>query len=124
MAGIGAFIWKIAVACYLLATGVLGMDKGGDLNTIFGVINQSNSILVVIAGVIALIAGICIILEMLNIKVSFLDTLILIIAVIWVIFTILMIVYLVGNFDWENLAKVAVYVMVSASLLIASKRFA
>ncbi|MCL2720716.1 MAG: hypothetical protein FWD47_05195 [Treponema sp.] len=123
MSGLGAFIWKIAVALYLFATGVMGMTKGGDLSVIFGVIGQGNSILVVIAGVIALIAGVCIILEMLNVSISFLDTLILIIAIIWVVFTILMVIVLIGNFDWAPLANVAVYVMVSASLLIASKKF-
>jgi len=123
MAGLGNLIWKIAVAMYLLAVGVLGIQKQGDLNAIFGTINLSNSILVVVAGVIALVAGVCIILEMLNIRVSFLDTLILIIAIIWVVFTVLMIIYLFGGFGWARLANVAVYVMVCASLLIASKRF-
>ena len=123
MAGIGAIIWKIAVALYLFATGVLGLGKGGDLNEIFGVINLNNSILVVIAGVIALIAGVFLLLEMFNIKIAILDTLILIIAIIWVVFTILMIIYLFGGFGWDRLANVAVYIMVCASLLIASKKF-
>jgi hypothetical protein len=35
--GIGIFIWKIAVAVYLMAIGVMGIGKTGDLRVIFGI---------------------------------------------------------------------------------------
>jgi len=123
MAGIGAVIWKIAVALYLFATGILGVGKGGDLNVIFGTINLSNSAFVMVAGVIALIAGVFLLLEMFNIQINILGTLILIIAIIWAVFTVLMFLYLIADFGWARLAQLAVYVMVCASLLIASGRF-
>jgi len=125
MAGIGVFIWKIAVALYLLATGVLGIGKGGDLNHIFGAINLSGSIFVVIAGIIALIAGIFLLLEMFNIKIAILDTLIFIIAIIWAVFIVLLLIRWIGSgFGniWGTLQTLGVYVMVLASLLIASKK--
>ena len=34
-AGIGVFLWKISVALYLIANGVLGLNKGGDFKIIF-----------------------------------------------------------------------------------------
>ena len=123
--GLGIFLWKIAVALYLIANGVLGLTGGGDFSIIFGRM-KFPSIFVVIAGVIALVAGICIILEMLNISVSFLDTLILIVAVIWAVFIVIEIVAWLpelGKNLWHILQMLAVHVMVLASLLIASKKF-
>ncbi|MCL2764793.1 MAG: hypothetical protein FWD40_05880 [Treponema sp.] len=126
MAGLGVVIWKVAVALYLMATGVLGLSKAGDLNAILGAINLSNSIVVVIAGVIALIAGIFLLLELFNIKIAILDTLIFIIAIIWAIFIVLLLIqWIVSGFAgiWTTLQMLGTYVMVLASLLIASKRF-
>ena len=126
MGGIGVMIWKIAVALYLLASGVLGVSKSGDLNAIFGAINLSNSIFVVIAGIIAMVAGILLLLELFNIKVAILDTLIFIIAIIWAVFTILVLIQWIGSGFagiWGALQRIGVYVMVLASLLIASKKF-
>ena len=126
--GIGIFLWKIAVALYLIANGVLGLTKysGGDFDIIFGRMNFPG-IFVTIASVIALVAGILIVLEMLDIKVSFLDTLILIIAIIWAVYIVIEIVSWVTKAKSENLWHVlqmlAVHIMVLSSLLIASKRF-
>jgi len=132
---LGSFLWKISVALYLIANGVLGLFfKGGDFYIIFHkVFNvNANNPLVIIASVIALVAGIAVILEMLNVRVSFLDTLILIIAIIWAVYVIVEIIgwitnkYSTGvdalNF-WQILQRLAVHIMVLASLLIASKKF-
>ena len=125
---LGSFLWKISVALYLIANGVLGLFfKGGDFYIIFHkVFNvNANNPLVIIASVIALVAGIAVILEMLNVRVSFLDTLILIIAIIWAVYVIVEIVYMIqtkGDF-WLSLQRLAVHIMVLASLLIASKKF-
>jgi hypothetical protein len=123
--GLGVFLWKISVALYLIANGVLGLTGGGDFKVIFDRM-KFPGIFVVIAGVIALVAGICIILEMLNISVSFLDTLILIVAIIWAVFIVIEIVAWLpdlGKNLWHILQMLAVHVMVLASLLIASKKF-
>lgn len=125
-AGIGVFLWKISVALYLIANGVLGLKDGGDFKIIFETMNlgKNLSLFVTIAAVIALIAGIAVILEMLSIKLSFLDTLILIIAIIWVVYIVIEIIsWLKSGFSWEVIQKLAVHLMVLASLLIASRKF-
>jgi len=127
MAGIGSVIWKLAVALYLMATGVLGLNKSGDLAAIFyGVFKSDVGILIIVAGVIALIAGIFILLEMFNIKIAILDTLILIIAIIWAVFVVFLFITWIGaGFKpfWETLQILGVYIMVLGSLLVASKKF-
>jgi len=125
MSGIGNFLWKISVALYLIANGALGLMKRGDFKVMFGNIFKGDvSLLVIIAGIIALIAGIAILLEMFNIQISFLDTLILIIAVIWLVFLVFEIVgWLKSGFSFDVIQKLAVHLMVLASLMIASKKF-
>jgi hypothetical protein len=127
--GIGIFLWKISVALYLIANGVLGITtKGGDFKTIFARMFSGNvDTFVLIASVIALVAGIAILLEMLDIKLSFLDTLLLIVAIIWAIYIIIEIIGWITKEKSENLWHIlqmlAVHLMVLASLLHASKRF-
>ena len=130
--GLGIFLWKISVALYLIANGVLGLTKwtGGDFDIIFRRIGFSGGTLnlfVLVASVIAVVAGIAILLEMFNISFSFLDTLILIVAIIWAVYVVIEIVSWVtsgfsGNF-WHMLQMLAVHLMVLASLLVASKKF-
>jgi len=129
--GIGIFLWKISVALYLIANGVLGITKysGGDFDIIFrriGFGGSTLSLFVTLASVVALVAGIAILLEMFNIELSFLDTLILIIAIIWAVYVAIELVgWIKDGFKnlWHTLQMLAVHVMVLASLLIASKKF-
>ena len=126
--GIGIFLWKISVALYLIANGVLGLVRGGgDFRIILTNTMGLPLVIAQIAAVIALVAGIALILEMLNIKVSFLDTLILIIAIIWAIYVVIGLFSWLTNTAamdfWHMLQRLAVHLMVLASLLIASKRF-
>jgi len=129
--GLGVFLWKIAVALYLIANGVLGLTKysGGDFTTIFKRIGFSGDVLnvfVAVASVIALVAGIAVLLEMFNIRLSFLDSLILIIAVIWAVYIVIEIIGWITKGRSENLwyilQMLAVHIMVFSSLLIASKK--
>jgi len=126
--GIGIFLWKISVALYLIANGVLGITtKSGDFKIIFARMFGGNvDTFVLICSVIALVAGIAILLEMFNVQLSFLDTLILIIAIVWAIYVIIELIgwIKVGFNDlWHTLQMLAVHLMVLASLLIASKKF-
>jgi len=128
MAGLGNLIWKLSVALYLLATGVLGLDgKAGHLAEIItGIFKGDVKILVIIASVIAMVAGVLLILELFNIQVPILDTLILIVAIIWAVFIVFFLIKWIGSgFDklWEALQMLGVYVMVFASLFISSKKF-
>jgi len=127
MARLGDFIWKISVALYLLATGVLALNKGGHLAGILtDMFGRNIDFLIIIAGVIALLAGVFLLLELFNVKVPILDTLLLIVAIIWIVFAVFMLIRWIGggfkNF-WDVLQQLGIYVMVSASLLIASKKF-
>jgi hypothetical protein len=125
--GLGVFLWKISVALYLIANGVLGLinNRAGDFATIFGRIGLGGGLFVTIASVIALVAGIAILLEMFNIKLSFLDTLIFIVAIIWAVYIVVEIISWTKGFDnfWHVLQMLAVHLMVLGSLLIASKKF-
>jgi len=133
--GIGVFLWKISVALYLIANGVLGLaDKlfnKGDFYIIFNRMFRGDalSLFVTVASVIALVAGIAVLLEMFQIQLSFLDTLILIIAIIWAVYVVIEIFAWVtkgtgtGENLWSTLQRLAVHIMVLSSLLIASKKF-
>ena len=131
--GVGVFLWKIAVALYLIANGVLGLTKyanKGDFHVIFSrMFGESGNVLnvfVAVASVIALVAGIAVLLEMFNIRLSFLDSLILIIAVIWAVYIVIEIIGWITNArsgnPWSILQMLAVHIMVFSSLLIASKK--
>ncbi|MCL1958604.1 MAG: hypothetical protein FWF68_03285 [Spirochaetes bacterium] len=126
--GVGIFLWKISVALYLIANGILGLQSGGDFRVIFNRIGFGGSTLslfVTIASVIALVAGIAILLEMFNIRLSFLDTLIFIIAIIWAVYVVIEVVsWVTGGFKdfWHLLQMLAVHIMVLGSLLVASKK--
>ena len=125
---VGNFLWKISVALYLIANGVLGITKypDGDFKIIFNSIGLNNNIFVVAASVIALIAGIAIILEMLHVDIPFLETLILIIAIIWAVYVAIELIgwIRVGFKDlWHILQRLAVHLMVLGSLMIASGKF-
>ena len=124
MSRLAGWIFKISVALYLIVNGILGIMKDGELKVIISnIISGNNDIIVIIAGVIALIAGIAIVLEMLNIGIPGRDMLVFVIAIIWAIFVILKILHLFNGFSLGELASLAVYLMVLASLLEASHRF-
>jgi hypothetical protein len=128
MKGIGSLLWKISVALYLIANGVLGLSNGGDFRIILVNTMKFPAWLVTITAIIALVAGIAILLEMFNVQLSFLDTLIFIIAIVWVVYIIIEIIAWLqgGSFGkelWLTLQKLAVHLMVLGSLLIASKKF-
>ena len=124
MSGVGSVLWKISVALYLVTNGVLGLTgKSGDFAKIFDIFGRNSGIFVTIAAVISLIAGIVVLLEMFNISIPKLDFCIFIIAIIWAVFFVIAVINWIGSFSWEGLAQLAVYLMILASLIIASKRF-
>ncbi|MCL2211296.1 MAG: hypothetical protein FWB95_05185 [Treponema sp.] len=123
---IGQLLWKISVALYLIVNGYLGIvkDRKGDFSIILSGLFKDASVLIVIAGVIAFVAGICIVLHMLKIQVSFLPTLVLIVAIIWAVYVVIGVVNWIGDgFGWLGLQRLAIHIMVLASLMIASGKF-
>ena len=129
--GVGFFLWQLSVSLYLIANGVLGLQKyaGGDFLIIFtrmGFRGNVLSIFVIIASIIAFVAGIAILLDLFNVEIPFLNTLVLIIAVIWAVYIIIEIIsWVTGGFKdfFHLLQMLAVHLMVLASLLVASKKF-
>jgi hypothetical protein len=130
--GIGSFLWRLAVALYLIANGVLGITKvqSGDFWIIFnriGLKGDTLNLCVIICGVIAVVAGIALLLAMFSKSLpSIFFTLIFIIAIIWAVYVVLEIIsWVTGGFAnfWGMLQMLAVHIMVLASLLIASRKF-
>jgi hypothetical protein len=133
---VGAFLWQISVALYLIANGVLGLSRysGGDFQIMYRAFfgrGDLTSALVFITSIIAFIAGIGIVIELLNIEFPFLNSLLFIVAIVWIVYIVIeVITWLTGKGDYTFkkdlfyvLQKLAVHIMVLASLLVSSKRF-
>ncbi|MDR0656886.1 MAG: hypothetical protein LBG22_11275 [Treponema sp.] len=126
---IGSFLWQIAVALYLFANGVLGIQKGGDFKIIYGTLFSGDLLtaLTVITGIIALLAGILVLLELFNVEIGFLDTLVLVVAIVWLVYVVIEIFGWISGKYKQNFLHVlqllAVHLMVLGSLLVASKKF-
>ena len=129
--GITGFIWQISVSLYLIANGVLGLQKwsGGDFLFIFkrmGFSGNTLNILVVVASIIAFLAGIAILLDLFSVELPFLSTMVFIIAVFWAVYIIIEIVsWISGGFKdfFRELQLLAIHLMVLGSILVASKKF-
>jgi hypothetical protein len=127
--GVGQLIWKLSVAMYLIANGILGLNKRGDFKTIFDFVFKGTfaDMVVMIVSVIALVAGILVLFEMFRVKFSFLDELLFVVAIIWFVYIIIEIIYWLrtglGNDLWGIVQNLAAHLMVLGSLLIASRRF-
>jgi hypothetical protein len=129
---IGAFLWQIAVGLYLIANGILGIQKGGDFAIIYRAAfgrGDLTTLLIVVTGVVALIAGIALIVELFGLELSFLDLLIFIIAIVWAVYFIIEIISWIrgtafkGDTTLHVIQFLAVHLMVLGSLLTASKKF-
>jgi len=128
--GFGSFLWKISVALYLIANGVLGLTtKGGDFKIIFSRMFSNNYVdtFVIVGSVIALVSGIAVVFALFDVKVSFRDTLLFIAAIIWAVFIVFQIIGWLsdtrGQNLWHVLQQLSIYLMVSSSLFIASGKF-
>ena len=129
--GLTAFLWQISVSLYLIANGVLGLQRwsGGDFLIIFkrmGFGGSTLNLMVTIASVIAFVAGIAILLELFSVELPYLNTLVFVIAIIWAVYIVIEIVsWLTGGLKdfFHEIQLLAIHIMVLASLLTASKRF-
>ena len=123
--GIGIFLWKLAVALYLVANGVLGLiGKGGDYHIILTQTMRFPSIIATIIAVLSLIAGVLVIIEMFGKTFRTLDFIALVLAIIWAVYIIIGIVsWITGKGDfWLMLQRLAVHTMVLGSLLITARK--
>jgi len=126
--GIGIFLWKLAVALYLVANGVLGLiGNGGDFHVILTNTMRFPSIIATIIAVFSLVAGVLVLIEIFTSKTStILDYIALGLAIIWAIYIIIGIVsWIMGKSGlniWEMLQRLGVHTMVLGSLLITAKK--
>ena len=125
--GIGIFLWKIAVALYLIANGVLGILGRGDFHIILTNTMRFPSIIATIIAVIALVGGILVLIEMFTkITSRALDYIALILAIIWAVYIIIGIVSWITKSNsmsiWDMLQRLAVHTMVLGSLLVVARK--
>ena len=133
---IGLFLLNIAVALYLLATGIIGLTgrtltAQGDIRSatvaLLGRGNLTDTI-VVILSVLAIIAGAFVLLKFFNVQVPMTELLLMILALVWVVFIIMInIVYPLnsrGNFNFVPwLWGFSSNLMVLGGICLATERF-
>ncbi|MCL2185563.1 MAG: hypothetical protein FWB86_06900 [Treponema sp.] len=126
--GIGIFLWKLAVALYLVANGVLGLiGRGGDFRIILTNTMRFPSWVATIVAVLALAAGVMVLIEMFSSQaIRVLDLFALILAIIWAVYIIIGLVsFFTGKSGlniWEMLQRLGVHTMVLGSLLVTAKK--
>ena len=131
---IGGFLLNIAVAIYLLATGILGITgrsffPDGEIRRAVTSLFKGDiaEILVVILSVIAIAAGVFILLKFFGIEIPITELLLVILAIAWVVFIIMIdVVYPINhkgtNFvDW--LRTLGSHLMVLGGIAMATERF-
>jgi len=129
--GICGFLWQIAAALYLIANGVLGLQRGAggvfsDILRRMGFSGDMLNVSLIVLSVIALVAGIVVLLDLFSVELPFLNMVVFIVAIVWVVYIVITLFSWItgglGNF-FQELVALAINVMVLASLLTASKRF-
>ena len=127
--GIGIFLWKLAVALYLVANGVLGLGfgtKAGDFKIILTDTMNFPPIIATIIAVFALVAGVLVLIEMFTSMTSrALDYIALALAVIWAVYIVIGIISFIttkGGDFWDMLQRLAVHTMVLGSLLVVARK--
>ena len=131
---IGLFLLNIAVALYLLATGIIGLTgnrviQQGEIRRAVNALNIGNltETLIVVLSVLAIIAGAFVLLKFFNVQVPMTELLLLILALVWVIFIVMVnIIYpLRGrSFDFVPwLWSFSSNLMVLGGICLATERF-
>jgi len=125
--GIGIFLWKLAVALYLVANGILGILGRGDFHIILTSTMRFPSIIATLIAVIALVGGILVLIEMFTkITSRALDYIALILAIIWAVYIVIGIVSWITKTNsmsiWDMLQRLGVHTMVLGSLLVVARK--
>ena len=131
--GIGGFLLNIALAIYLLATGILGLTgrkffPDGEIRKAVTSLFKGDfaEILIVVLAIVAIAAGAFILLKFFGISIPMTELLLIILAIVWVVFIIMIdIVYPINkgaNFvDW--LRSLGSHLMVLGGITLATERF-
>ena len=130
---IGGFLLNIAVAMYLLATGILGLSgrkffPDGEIRRAVTSLFKGDiaELLIVILAVVSIAAGAFILLKFFGIVLPVTELLLVILAIVWIVFIVMIdIVYALNkgvNFvDW--LRSLGSHLMVLAGIVLATERF-
>ena len=132
---IGGVLMNIAVALYLLATGILGLTgrkffPDGEIRRAVTSLFKGDiaEILIVVLGVLAIAAGVFILMKLFGIVIPLTELLLVILAIVWLVFIIMIdIVYPLNssrntNFvDW--LRNFGSHLMVLAGIILTTERF-
>jgi len=130
---IGGFLLNIAVAMYLLATGILGLSgrkffPDGEIRKAVSSLFKGDiaELLIIVLAVISIAAGAFILLKFFGIVLPLTELLLVILALAWIVFIIMIdIVHPINkgaNFvDW--LRSLGSHLMVLAGILLATERF-
>ena len=130
---IGGFLLNIAVALYLLATGILGISgrkffPDGEIRKAVTSIFRGDfaEILIVVLAVIAIAAGVFILIKFFGIDIPLTELLLVILAIVWVIFIIIIdVIYPLNNktnfVDWMR--SIGSHLMVLGAIALATERF-
>ena len=132
---IGLFILNIAVAIYLLATGILGLTgrkyfPDAEIRRAVTSLFKGDfaEILIVILSVLAIAAGAFILLKFFGISIPITELLLVILAIVWVVFIIMIdIVYPLNHSRGYNFVEwlrvLGAHLMVLAGIALATERF-
>jgi hypothetical protein len=131
--GIGVLLMNIAVACYLFATGILGItgSKQGEIHRavidLFGN-GDFTKVLIIILSVLAIAAGVFIILRLFGSIIPMTEVCLLILAIVWVAFII--IVDIIAPINARNkpdflvwLLAISSHLMVLGGIALSTDRF-
>ena len=131
---IGLFLLNIAVAIYLLATGILGLTgrkyfPDAEIRRAVTSLFKGDfaEILVVILSVLAIAAGAFILLKFFGISIPITELLLVILAIVWVVFIIMIDIVYPLNHKGSNFVEwlriLGAHLMVLAGIMMATERF-
>ena len=132
---IGLFLLNIAVAIYLLATGILGLTgrkffPDAEIRRAVTALFKGDfaEILIVVLSVLAIVAGAFILLKLFGIVIPVTELILVILAIVWVVFIVMIdIIYQINNsrgfnfVDWMR--TIGSHLMVLGGIAMATERF-
>ena len=132
---IGAFLLNVAVAAYLMATGILGLTgrkyfPDAEIRRAVTALIKGDfaEIVIVILSILAIIAGVAVLLRLFGVEFPMAEVLLMVLAIVWLIFIILIDIYFPltrrgGAPFVEWLRVFGSHLMVLAGIALCTERF-
>jgi hypothetical protein len=135
---VGSLLMNIAIALYLLATGVLGLGDAKLFSKFDPEVRQAatallgkgdfTNVIVILISILAIAAGVFILMRLFDFSFPSIDLILIILAVVWLVFIIMIDIVAPINskqdFNFINWVRVfAPHLMVLAGLISATGRF-